>query len=92
MNTAPTVRERETDRDHDDALQKEVTLLELVDRLLDKGVVRSGDITLSVADVDLVYVGLRVLLSSVETAQRMRGGAHPAGGDGTNNDAGGSIR
>ena len=50
-------------------LQHEVTLLELVDRVLNKGVVLSGDITLSVADVDLVYVGLRVLLSSVATLE-----------------------
>jgi hypothetical protein len=56
----------------DDALAKEVTLLELLDRVLDKGVVLSGDITLSVADVDLVYVGLRVLLSSVDAAARAR--------------------
>jgi len=55
----------------DDELQREVTLLELLDRVLDKGVVLTGDITLSVADVDLVYVGLRVLLSSVEAAQRI---------------------
>ena len=41
--------------------------------MLDKGVVLSGDITLSVADVDLVYVGLRVLLSSVEAMQRNEG-------------------
>jgi len=46
----------------------DVSLLELLDRLLDKGVVLSGDITLAVADVDLVYLGLRVLLASVETA------------------------
>jgi gas vesicle structural protein len=51
------------------SLQHEVTLLELVDRVLNKGVVLSGDITLSVADVDLVYVGLRVLLSSVATLE-----------------------
>jgi gas vesicle structural protein len=51
------------------ALQQQVTLLELVDRVLNKGVVLSGDITLSVADVDLVYVGLRVLLSSVATLE-----------------------
>ena len=51
------------------ALQHQVTLLELVDRVLSKGVVLSGDITLSVADVDLVYVGLRVLLSSVATLE-----------------------
>lgn len=55
--------------------QAELTLLELLDRVLDKGVVLSGDIMLSVADVDLVYVGLRVLLSSVETVERMRGEA-----------------
>lgn len=48
-------------------------MLELVDRVLDKGVVVSGDITLAVADVDLVYVGLRALLASVATAER--GGA-----------------
>ena len=54
--------------------EQELTLLELLDRVLDKGVVLSGDITLSVADVDLVYVGLRVLLSSVDAAERNRGG------------------
>ena len=54
--------------------EQEITLLELLDRVLDKGVALSGDITLSVADVDLVYVGLRVLLSSVDAAERRRGG------------------
>ena len=53
-------------------LQEQVTLLELVDRVLNKGVVLNGDITLSVADVDLVYVGLRVLLSSVGTLDGLR--------------------
>jgi hypothetical protein len=52
-------------------LQQQVTLLELVDRVLNRGVVLSGDITLSVAGVDLVYVGLRVLLSSVGTLERL---------------------
>jgi len=52
------------------AAQQEVTLLELVDRVLNKGVVLTGDITLSVADVDLVYVGLRVLLTSVGTLEQ----------------------
>ncbi len=50
--------------------EEQVTLLELLDRVLDQGVVLSGDITLSVADVDLVYVGLRLLLASSETAAR----------------------
>jgi hypothetical protein len=53
------------------AAQHEVTLLELVDRVLNKGVVLSGDVTLSVADVDLVYVGLRVLLASVGTLEQL---------------------
>jgi gas vesicle structural protein len=62
-----------------EALRHDVTLLELVDRVLNKGVVLSGDITLSVAGVDLVYVGLRVLLASVATLEEQqqlaRGGA-----------------
>jgi hypothetical protein len=49
-----------------------ITLLETLDRVLNKGVVIAGDVTLSVADVDLIFVGLRVLLSSVETAQALR--------------------
>ena len=52
-------------------LEQQVTLLELVDRVLNKGVVLSGDITLSVADVDLVYVSLRVLLASAGTLDRL---------------------
>ena len=46
--------------------QREVTLVDLVDRLLGGGVVIEGDITLSVADVDLVRVSLRALVASVE--------------------------
>lgn len=53
------------------AAQQDVTLLELVDRVLNKGVVLTGDVTLSVADVDLVYVGLRVLLASVGTLEQL---------------------
>src|SRR4051812_6049697 len=49
---------------------REVSLLDLVDRLLDGGVVIHGDITLAVADVDLLYVGLRALVASVETIER----------------------
>lgn len=52
------------------SLAQEVTLLDLVDRVLNKGVVVTGDITLAVADVDLVYVGLRLLLASAATLQR----------------------
>lgn len=49
--------------------QQEVALVDLVDRLLGGGVVIAGDITLSVADVDLVYLSLRALVTSVATAE-----------------------
>jgi gas vesicle structural protein len=42
---------------------RDIALVELLDRVIDKGVVISGDITISVADVDLIYLGLRVLLA-----------------------------
>ncbi len=58
--------------------EQDIALVELLDRALDKGVVLWGDITLSVANVDLVYVGLKVLLSSVETVERMRKAAAQA--------------
>jgi hypothetical protein len=45
---------------------QEVTLLDLLDRVIDHGVVLAGDVTISVADVDLIYLGLRVLLAPVE--------------------------
>jgi hypothetical protein len=63
------------------ALQQDVTLLDLVDRVLNRGVVLSGDITLSVADVDLVYVGLRVLLASVATLEQQHQEQLAAGGE-----------
>ena len=52
---------------------KNVTLLEVLDRVLNKGVVISGDLVISVADIDLVYLGLKLLLSSVETMEKYRG-------------------
>jgi hypothetical protein len=49
--------------------EQDVALIDLVDRLLGGGVVIAGDITLSVADVDLVRVSLRALISSVSTLE-----------------------
>ena len=46
---------------------EDASLLELVDRLLHKGVVLAGEATISVAGVDLIYLGLNVVLASVET-------------------------
>jgi len=62
------------------AQKHQVTLLELVDRVLNRGVVISGDVTLSVADGDLVYVGLRMLLSLVGTLGEQQGQVAAGGG------------
>lgn len=47
-----------------------ISLCETLDRLLNTGVVIHGDITISVANIDLIYIGLRALLTSVETARQ----------------------
>jgi Gas vesicle protein len=64
----------------DIARQREVALVDLVDRLLAGGVVIGGDITLTIADVDLVYVGLRALITSVATADELGMSLPPARG------------
>ncbi len=51
------------------ARNQHFTLLELLDRLLDKGVMVKGEILLSVAEIDLVYLNLGLLLSSVKTVE-----------------------
>jgi hypothetical protein len=49
--------------------EQEVALIDLLDRLLGGGVVIAGEITLAVADVDLVHVSLRALISSVASLE-----------------------
>lgn len=44
---------------------REVALVDVLDRLLADGVVLSGDLTLAIADVDLVRVSLRTLITSI---------------------------
>lgn len=48
---------------------RRITLLDLVDRLVGKGVVIRGDITLAIADIDLIYISLQALISSVSTLE-----------------------
>ncbi len=48
----------------------EVSLLEIIDHVLNSGVLIHGSLVISLAGVDLVYVGLNVVLTSVETALR----------------------
>lgn len=51
--------------------QADLSLLETLDHVLNRGLVIAGEITISVADIDLVFVGLNVLVSSVETAHEV---------------------
>ena len=64
----------EPERLTDEALLDEsesLSLCEALDRVLHKGVAVHGDVVLSVADVDLVYLGLRLILCSTDTARRV---------------------
>lgn len=56
MNTRETI-----------ARNKDVSLIDILDVILDKGVAIKGDLIISIAGVDLVYLDLRVLIASVET-------------------------
>lgn len=52
--------------------EKEISLIDILDVILDKGVAIRGDLIISIAGVDLVYIDLRVLISSVETLVQSR--------------------
>lgn len=56
------------------AHRKPVSLSEVLDRVLNTGAVLSGEVVISVAGVDLLYLGINVLVSSVET---LRGNGRP---------------
>ena len=51
--------------------ENELSLLETLDHVLNRGLVIAGEITIAVADVDLIFVGLNVLVSSVEIANEV---------------------
>jgi hypothetical protein len=48
-----------------------ISLCEALDRVLNKGVVIRGDITISVAQVELIYLGLNLLVASTEALRRV---------------------
>jgi hypothetical protein len=49
---------------------QEVALVDLLDRLLAGGVVLTGDLTISLAGVDLVRISLRALITSIAPVER----------------------
>ena len=51
--------------------ETDLSLLETLDHVLSRGLVIAGEITISVADIDLIFLGLNVLVSSVETANEV---------------------
>ena len=50
-----------------------VTLVDALDKVLEKGAIINGDIVIRVADVDLVFLGLRLILTSISKAEEMSG-------------------
>ena len=57
---------------------KDIALIDILDVILDKGVAIKGDLIISIAGVDLVYLDLRVLISSVETLVQHKQGTRKA--------------
>jgi hypothetical protein len=49
----------------------EVSLLETMDHLLNRGLVVTGEITISVANIDLMFVGINLLLGSVDAIDQV---------------------
>jgi hypothetical protein len=56
-------------QDYAPSESEHVSLCEAIDRILNKGAVVMGEITLSVADIDLVYLGLQLVVTSIDTAR-----------------------
>ena len=54
--------------------RKAVTLVDVLDRILDKGVVVDGELAIRVADIDLIFIGLRLLVTSISRVEKLRGG------------------
>jgi Gas vesicle protein len=50
---------------HEPLPPTEIALVDLLDRLLADGLVLTGDLTLSIADIDLVHISLRALITSI---------------------------
>jgi hypothetical protein len=50
--------------------QDETSLLDILDHVLNSGIIIHGSLVISLAGVDLVYLGVNAVLTSVETAMR----------------------
>jgi hypothetical protein len=50
--------------------ERDLSVLEALDHLLDRGVVIAGDAVISIGDVDLLYLGLNIVLANVDAIIR----------------------
>ena len=50
--------------------EDDLSLLETLDHLLDRGVVIDGEAVISIGDVDLLYLGLNVVLANMDAVIR----------------------
>lgn len=50
--------------------ETDISLLETLDHLLDRGVVIAGEAVISIGDVDLLYLGLNIVLANVDAIIR----------------------
>jgi hypothetical protein len=53
---------------------EDLGLLEMLDHLLDRGVVIAGEAVISIGDVDLLYLGLNIVLANVDAVTRVSSG------------------
>ena len=60
----------ENSHDTEVAAETDCTVLELLDRVLNAGVVLAGDVVITVADIELIYLRLELMLASAETARQ----------------------
>jgi hypothetical protein len=51
-------------------LRRDLSLVDLLDRILDKGIVINGDITVNVGSVELLSIKVNIVIASIETAKR----------------------
>jgi gas vesicle structural protein len=69
-------------RRDDGEIARHVGLIELVNRVLDRGAVITGEVVIGVGGVDLIFLGVQLVLSSVESMEERRERPDPTGADG----------
>ena len=61
-------------------IEERVTLIDALDKVLEKGAVLDGEVVIRMADIDLVFIGLKLLITSISRAEVLRRGEDSSGG------------